>query len=71
MKLHVTLFVWSDCFIGLEIAKGVFEGNLSSNKSNNVCSVVLELNISRFCSERVSVGSISLITHVLQMGENK
>lgn len=71
MKLHVTLFVWWDCFIGLEIAKGVFEGNLSSNKSNNVCSVVLELNISRFCSERVSVGSISLITHVLQMGENK
>lgn len=58
-------------FFGLEIAKGFFEGNLSSNKSNSVHSVVLELNISRFCSERVSVGSISLITSVLEMGENK
>lgn len=50
---------------------GLFEGNLSSNNSNNVCPVVLDLNINKSCGERASVGSVSLIMCVLPRVENK
>lgn len=69
MKLHETLFVSWDCFIGLETAKGLFGGNLSSDKSNDVCLVLLVPHISRFCRAGVSVRFIRLITRTLQMGE--
>lgn len=71
MKLHETLFVSWDRFIGLEIAKGLFQGNLSNNNSNNVCPMVLDLNVNRSCAENASVGSASLIMCTLQMVENK